>query len=634
MGVFSAPSLWRRSNSSTCSTLGLLSIGICIVLLFHLNLVEGRFYYKNFNDRDRLNINGDAVRSADCISLTDPIRGGSQVGSVWFAQDFVLKKGFSTTFSFMLASHVVNADLAANLNATTLEGVQGLALVIQASGSHVIGMEGSGMGYAGMSNGVAVEFDTFSNKDAKDPRGNHVAVHSALHSPLSQYESDKRVVANASGLLVPDQRETVQVSYDGEFMKVFFSNMVEPTITARVGVLDSKYWIGFTSSSVSDKSHAYEQTAQICDWSFDRKLKNEVCEDSFVGANCEPDSRPAMSQCIHWSTCNQCVASVHDCRWCASKKRCVPGVSYDAKAAAFCPDTKEIIDDTGCLHVSPSLLWIWTFFMAFLMIAVCLGFWGKMVLQPGAQRERRTDCTHELASLIFATAMGALFALGVSIAVNFILIEVSLSAVVAIMFGLLVIFIGGLIFWQNFTLHFSGPLGEFQGSWCHFNLLLFFSLEILTAGVACFLLEKDWTQSMQYQTKVPLYGLLGVALCFSLVFSVQDLLARIPRCLMADDVLEAAYPPSLVQSIQKIRLLAFTSIISGLYFGWVFGMLDIEDVSRSHIELALQEANIYCYPLGSLLGGFSAFTYHVLSMSAPANPKGEMKYFHQTQDDL
>jgi len=47
-------------------------------------------------------------------------------------------------------------------------------------------------------------------------------------------------------------------------------------------------------------------------------------------------------------------------------------------------------------------------------------------------------------------------------------------------------------------------------------------------------------------------------------------------------MVDVAYPPSLVQSILKIRLLAATATVSGLYFGYVFGMLDVEDASRRY----------------------------------------------------
>ncbi len=44
----------------------------------------------------------------------------------------------------------------------------------------------------------------------------------------------------------------------------------------------------------------------------------------------------------------------------------------------------------------------------------------------------------------------------VSIAVNYILVEISLSPVVAVTFGLLFVFIGGLLFWQTIVYHFAG----------------------------------------------------------------------------------------------------------------------------------------------------------------------------------
>ena len=66
-------------------------------------------------------------------------------------------------------------------------GADGFTFVIQNSdsslfgggGSSALGSTGGGLGYAGIPNSLAVEFDTWFNPVLGDPNGNHISVHTA-----------------------------------------------------------------------------------------------------------------------------------------------------------------------------------------------------------------------------------------------------------------------------------------------------------------------------------------------------------------------------------------------------------------------------------------------------------------------
>lgn len=79
-----------------------------------------------------------------------------------------------------------------------------------------------------------------------------------------------------------------------------------------------------------------------------------------------------------------------------------------------------------------------------------------LVPSNGRTTEPDDGMTVALAWLMFHTAVGALFAIGVSFAVNSILVEISVSPLFAITFGLVFVLIGGLIFWQTISQHFAG----------------------------------------------------------------------------------------------------------------------------------------------------------------------------------
>lgn len=124
------------------------------------------FSYADFADTTGLQINGDAaaanIAGRDVMRLTPP--QGGQGGSVYNTQAISLSAdyGFSTRFTFNIGSN--------NVNQYGEIGADGIAFVIQTVSNNVGGI-GGGLGYAGVSPSVEVEFDTYSN-GGTDPRLN------------------------------------------------------------------------------------------------------------------------------------------------------------------------------------------------------------------------------------------------------------------------------------------------------------------------------------------------------------------------------------------------------------------------------------------------------------------------------
>ncbi|HEY1124847.1 MAG TPA: PEPxxWA-CTERM sorting domain-containing protein [Sphingobium sp.] len=136
----------------------------------------GTFAYADFSDTTGLQINGSAaatnIAGRDVMRLTPP--QGNSGGSVFNTQAIALTNdyGFSTRFTFNIGS---NGDTPYGPI-----GADGIAFVIQTVSNNV-GGTGGGMGYAGISPSVAVEFDTYSNGFDPDFNGNltannHIAI--------------------------------------------------------------------------------------------------------------------------------------------------------------------------------------------------------------------------------------------------------------------------------------------------------------------------------------------------------------------------------------------------------------------------------------------------------------------------
>jgi hypothetical protein len=126
------------------------------------------FSYPNFASTAGLTINGNATTAVtgdgSVLRLTPAATG--QGGSAFTTSQVSLGAGasFSTFFQFRFT------------NAGGISPADGIAFVLQTVNNNV-GGAGGGLGYVGIANSVAVEFDTFNNGSGfGDPNGNHVAI--------------------------------------------------------------------------------------------------------------------------------------------------------------------------------------------------------------------------------------------------------------------------------------------------------------------------------------------------------------------------------------------------------------------------------------------------------------------------
>ena len=295
---------------------------------------------------------------------------------------------------------------------TSTEGFQGFAFVLQKVGEKEVGKGGGGMGFSGFHDALVIEFDAFSNTKLNDPDYTHISVHHAVRAPVSALETISKMPVkyvfpkvrsllyctadsvavpflsfslalslslslthslahSASPLpfsrrhshLPPFQQDTdapisVTITYDGQTVKVFLTeDLSQAVLSSEIGFLEGQFYTGFTASSLpfsmDDRNNNMTSVADICSWYLDLKQPNEKCNRGFQAPSCTVDSKPELKECLHLTSCRPCVTSSRDCRWCASKKRCVAGVSLSAELTQnFCPDKVLVTDEDGsCLFV-------------------------------------------------------------------------------------------------------------------------------------------------------------------------------------------------------------------------------------------------------------------------------------------
>lgn len=143
------------------------------------------------------------------------------------------------------------------------------------------------------------------------------------------------------------------------------------------------------------------------------------------------------------------------------------------------------------------------------------------------------------------------------------------------------------------------------------GLLLCFALTVLLSGVLCILLEQDWFLKGHPLYRVPLYSILGVAVTFSLCFTVVDLTNHAAAACCAN---RGGRP--LVESELQVMLVIVSSMLMGVVFGFIFGYEDVEDAARRRDHLVFMRTESICYPIGAVIGAASAVANHYLGEKA------------------
>ena len=108
------------------------------------------------------------------MQLTPATAG--QNGTVFHALEQSLGNGFETTFSFQISGQGGATDASGNA------GGDGLAFIIQRQGADVSGPRVGYIPYS-IPDCLAVEFDTWYNKNLDDPDGNHISLQPVGPSP-------------------------------------------------------------------------------------------------------------------------------------------------------------------------------------------------------------------------------------------------------------------------------------------------------------------------------------------------------------------------------------------------------------------------------------------------------------------
>jgi hypothetical protein len=186
---------------------------------------------------DDFTLVGDAMVINERLRLTS--NEGGQVGGGWLTEQQAVAGGFRAAFTYKLTHQ-------------TEGGSDGFAFVIQNDGLAALGEGGGGIGYHGIPNSLAVEFDTFANSLWSDPILDHVSVHTR-----GTRENTANETASIGSTELPNLgdglRHRVVVRYAEPRLSVHFDGVrilfVRVHLDTKLSLSDGAAWVGFTAAT-------------------------------------------------------------------------------------------------------------------------------------------------------------------------------------------------------------------------------------------------------------------------------------------------------------------------------------------------------------------------------------------------
>lgn len=236
------------------------------------------FSYSNFNSTAGLTLVGATTAGAglsgeqNTLSLTQPGQFSS-VGGVWKTDKQDVGLGFVTDFKFRVRDRgqVGPAD--------------GLAFVIQNASVSALGGAGGAIGFAtnpfggtsGISNSLAIVFDTYDNNGAgfvQSGTSNVVQVQSKGLLPNTPTADANLGVSGSIGSFADGAIKSGRITYTpGVGIQVFFENLASPVLTVPVTLSNQialsgiQSWIGFTSAT-----GGAPQRHELIDWTYNGEV--------------------------------------------------------------------------------------------------------------------------------------------------------------------------------------------------------------------------------------------------------------------------------------------------------------------------------------------------------------------------
>jgi hypothetical protein len=183
---------------------------------------------------------GDATELSDRFRLTPSKQ--YQRGAVWNVERKNVQDPFTVEFHYQ-----ITRPRGRGVNG--VRGADGFAFLIQNNGRCAIGSGGYGLGYDGIRNSLAVEFDTAQNQLQGDPSHPHIGIHTQGNT-----SEQARIAPPVDTRSLTDGRpHTVRITYTPGRLAVYLDDtlMLAPPVVLEdaIDLTDGKAWIGLTAAT-------------------------------------------------------------------------------------------------------------------------------------------------------------------------------------------------------------------------------------------------------------------------------------------------------------------------------------------------------------------------------------------------
>ena len=171
---------------------------VAALVLMLVASAAAQIRFEDFSSVANLQLNGSphqaSWQSQNVLRLTDgalSLNGRPQAGTAYFTVQQPLTNGFTTWFEFQMHNPTVCCNPGDGLafiiqNSTATDPTYGPP--VSGAGLTALGAASGGMGYTGINNNLAVEFDI--HQDPWDPNASHVAVQSCGQSTNTPVHDD------------------------------------------------------------------------------------------------------------------------------------------------------------------------------------------------------------------------------------------------------------------------------------------------------------------------------------------------------------------------------------------------------------------------------------------------------------
>jgi hypothetical protein len=204
------------------------------------------FSFPDFAAPAGLTLLGDADLTPDHRLRLTPAEGGKN-GAAWFtAEKQFVGLAFDTTFQFQLTGYENSPS----------GGSDGFVFLLQNTTPTYLAGGGGTLGYDGLRNSLAVEFDTWQNSEVNDPSPSHISVHTNGTGSNGWSEALSLGSYNTSPTVLDDSAvHTARITYTPGTLAVYLDNLTTPKLTVpvdlaeKLGLDAGKAWVGFTAAT-------------------------------------------------------------------------------------------------------------------------------------------------------------------------------------------------------------------------------------------------------------------------------------------------------------------------------------------------------------------------------------------------